>query len=130
MSFYNTFIEDLVKFGGERVKLIEVCVLILIITTLINSVLVYINLSKCLPRNKLIPYDVETFEESKDENYTPSERDREFDERNEKLKEEIARQQPIIERMGVPALEMHPDVKNLPHTIIIDKSSHDLEIAD
>lgn len=57
------------------------------------------------------------------------EREEQFDSRINKLKEELAQQQAFIERTGVMADELHPLVKNLPHTNIGEKEP-DMEYAD
>lgn len=57
-------------------------------------------------------------------------REEKFDERINRLKEELAFQQNII-RQGIPADELHPLVKNLPHDIIRKYIEADIEeIAD
>jgi hypothetical protein len=59
------------------------------------------------------------------------ERNAEHDARIDRLKEELANQQPPEVRKGTPALELHPDVKNIPHGDV--RVTHDLlptEVAE
>jgi cytochrome c-type biogenesis protein CcmH/NrfG len=58
-------------------------------------------------------------------------RETEMDARIAKMKEELANQQEAVERKGVPAVELHPDVKNIPHGDV--RVMHDLlptEVAE
>ena len=71
-------------------------------------------------KNELTAYELERLE-----------REEEFDERINRLKEELSNQQQII-RKGVSADELHPLVHNLPHDIIQNKYDvlPDVEVAD
>ena len=71
-------------------------------------------------KNELSTYELERLE-----------REEEFDERINRLKEELSNQQKII-RKGVSADELHPLVHNLPHDAIQTKYDvlPDVEVAD
>jgi len=59
------------------------------------------------------------------------ERERKFDDRISRLKEELAMQQDVKEKKGTEAEILHPDIQNIPHDDV--KTKYDLypiEVAD
>jgi hypothetical protein len=60
------------------------------------------------------------------------EREQEFDQRIKAMKDELASRTPDVPRRGSEAVQLHPDVRNLPHNIINDfyDDLPDVEISE
>lgn len=74
-------------------------------------------------------YDIPIDEQLSSYELERIEREKVFDERITRLKDELALSN-AIERKGSIAQELHPGVKNLPHTIIPNQKEPDEEFAD
>lgn len=106
-----------------------ICLLIAYVISFICNVLLIRKIKSLIspfntPQNKEVHEELTSYELER------LEREQEFDERINRLKDELAQKQEHMERFGTTADELHPLVKNLPHNNIPSNTDPDIEYAD